>query len=113
MGLDLTRRGFLTGLGAVGIAAPTLALGKPNPRGFTWKTICSNGSCGEPLSQFIDMTGPLKVGNQCPKCLFVLDTTTLVEKIREFNGQDQYGRPINGGKRARYGRDIRGNRIEL
>lgn len=76
---------------AVGMAASHF---QGQRTGFDWVTVCSNDLCREPLKQFIDMSQPIRVGNQCPKCLFVLDTSPLAEKIREFNGQDKWGRLI-------------------
>lgn len=108
----MNRRGFLSGFGvagAIGMAAPALAMAKASPQGFTWATVCPNSSCREPLSQYIDMSGPLKVGNQCPKCLYVLDTSPLADQIREFNGQDKYGRPLS----KRFMRDLSGKLVEL
>lgn len=82
------------GLSAAPITALAVTKMQSSKQGFEWSTVCGNQDCHEPLKQFIDMSQPIRVGNQCPKCLWVLDTSTLAEKIRAFNGQDKWGRLI-------------------
>jgi hypothetical protein len=71
------RRGFLQflGLGA-GAAAGVDALARTDhepSKGIVFESVCPNPSCAEKLSQFIDLTQPLRVGNQCPRCFHVID----------------------------------------
>lgn len=86
----MKRRGFLGGLLGVGVAAPTAVLAaglakddQPNI-GFMYRCVCPNRACGVKLAQYIALSGPLNVGNQCPHCLHVLDLSGLSDQIADF-----------------------------
>lgn len=81
----MNRRGFLSFIG-VSSAAPAVALAAGEERGrygFWHTQRCGNAYCGEELTQFVDLSGPVKVGNQCPKCLHVMDLQELGSRILE------------------------------
>lgn len=80
--MTVSRRGLLGILGLTAGAAVSVALPKSKPKGFVWKSVCFNGHESE---QFIDLSGPLKVGNQCPQCLYMLDLDGLGEEIIRHN----------------------------
>ena len=77
--VGMNRRGFMSFLGMGAVVAPMTAIGK---RGFYWEAICPNG---HKSSQWIDMESTLTAATQCPECLYVVDTTDLGKKIKEYN----------------------------
>jgi hypothetical protein len=92
----MKRRGFL---GLLGFAAAPVSVAVANGRpraeenGIVFECDCP--VCKAHLAQFVDLSGPVTVGTQCPHCLAVLDLTGLSDKIFERQGRDRYGRKVS------------------
>lgn len=89
----MNRRGFVGLLGAAPIAAlPAMATALED-KGVYITSKCLNRECGKVLRQFVDLTQPLRAGNQCPRCLWVLDMSIdaegvkLVDIIKKWNAR--------------------------
>ena len=85
----MKRRGFLAWLGIGSTAAASgfaIAAATDESKGFVWSCVCPKMDCGAVLSQFIDLTGPVSVGTQCPRCLSMLDIgADLGQQIKQWN----------------------------
>lgn len=49
-----------------------------------WEPHCAECSWAPPYPMLVFLDVPLKVGNQCPRCLSVIDTAPVAEKIRDY-----------------------------